>query len=485
MTRPGSSSDAGTGWAAIFRGPRGQLTLGLLLLEFTGAFHMFTINTVLPEIVRELDGQRWYGAALTAMIVGAILAVPVTGPLSARWGLARTLAVATPVYLIGVVASAVAPTMAVFIAARFVQGLAAGAMAAIGLGTLAKEYEGEHRARVMSLMSSMWIVPALLGPPYAALVAELVGWRWSLVLLLPVLLVARVLIAARISAVPGPTGRRTGLPLVRALVLAASIGGFLVALARGDVVGWALAAVGLVIALAALTGIFPAGTFAAQVGPRAAVLAMLLLTTTYFAAQGLITLSATEDLLTPVLAGGLALTVGAVSWSCTSLLAPRLLKNPRVGPHRMAVTGTSLITAACLGVLTLVSSDLTGWGAAVLLCAAWGVGSVGMGLGYNAIALVALEPSRDEDAGTTASAVVLAEIVGGCFAGAVGGGLVAVADAVDTGRLGTTGLSYGVAVAVGVLLVLVAIRVRSGAGADTAEPSPDAGKASGNRSATR
>jgi MFS family permease len=183
---PGQSS----GWLSIFRGARGQLTFGLLLLEFTGAIQVFTINTVLPQIAGELHGQRLYGAALAAAVLGAIMAVPVTGPLGQRWGLARILTVATPVFLVGVLASATATAMWVFILGRFIQGLAAGAMATIGLGAVAKEYPVEQRTRVMSLMSSMWIVPALVGPPYAALTTALVGWRWSLVLLVPLLLVA-------------------------------------------------------------------------------------------------------------------------------------------------------------------------------------------------------------------------------------------------------------------------------------------------------
>jgi MFS family permease len=55
---------------------------------------------------------------------------------------------------------------------------------------VARGFAAEERPRIFAIMSTAWILPSLLAPLAASAVAELVGWRWVFLGLLPVTAVA-------------------------------------------------------------------------------------------------------------------------------------------------------------------------------------------------------------------------------------------------------------------------------------------------------
>ena len=48
-----------------------------------------------------------------------------------------------------------------------------------------RAYPPEMYGRMLALMSSAWVLPSLVGPAVAGLVADHASWRWVFVLLLP------------------------------------------------------------------------------------------------------------------------------------------------------------------------------------------------------------------------------------------------------------------------------------------------------------
>ncbi len=427
-------------WRAVFHGKLGQLALGLLALEFVSAIQSFTISTTLPAVTLALHGRRWYGFATTAMVLASIVAAPFAAPLTDRFGLRRVLNVATPAYVLGAAGAALAPSMAVFVGARCLQGAASATMAVFGLSAVASQFPPAQRRRMMSLMSSMWIVPALIGPPYAAFATELVGWRVALALPVPLLLGARLLIARRITEYHGDRARRLAFPLRRAVMLGVGVVVFLSGSGSPDALGLVCAVAGLGLAAVGLHGLFPAGTLRARRGPQAAVAAMTVLCFAFYGAESLVTLMATADLGTSLTQAGLALTVGAVCRSCASLLQPKLLEHRRLGPARTASAG-ALLLALVLGLLLL---DVRGHGSSAatlpLLWSCWALGGFAMGLCYTPVSLAALDAGEDSDgeggaraASAAGSALVLAETVGGLVGMSAGGLLASMAQGAAPG----------------------------------------------------
>ena len=68
--------------------------------------------------------------------------------------------------------------MAVFVLARALQGLGAGAVIVALYVVVGRAYDEQVRPRVFALMSSAWVLPSIVGPALAGFVADHFSWRW-------------------------------------------------------------------------------------------------------------------------------------------------------------------------------------------------------------------------------------------------------------------------------------------------------------------
>ena len=113
----------------LWRAGRRALTVGLVL----------TITLVALRGARHLDGHAhrratsWagielYGWVFSAFFLGSLIGIVVVGGAIDRGGLAVPFAVGLGLFAIGLLVGGLAPSMLVLVAARFVQGLGAGAI---------------------------------------------------------------------------------------------------------------------------------------------------------------------------------------------------------------------------------------------------------------------------------------------------------------------------------------------------------------------
>ncbi len=196
-------------WREIFRGRRGRLTAGLLLLEALVAIQSLVVATILPDVRDDLGMVELYGLVFTAASLATIATIPIAGRAVDRFGARRTLPPILGLFAAGLAVCAVAPSMPVLLLGQFLTGAGGGGLYAMSVGTVAKTYPDHMRARVLALMASMWILPGLVGPPLGALIATTVGWRWAFLAPYPVLAVGWVLLVPALDLVPtGPGTRR-------------------------------------------------------------------------------------------------------------------------------------------------------------------------------------------------------------------------------------------------------------------------------------
>ena len=420
----------------VFRGELGRLAVGLLLLEFVSAVQVFVTSTILPLVSRELNGGRFYGIALSAGTVALFVSTPASAPLSRRFGPRVVLAGAACLHVAGTVISLLAPSMLVFAAGRLVTGLGSGAMFAIGYATVAEQFPARLRPRMIALLTSMWLLPSLIGPSGAALVATLVGWRWALFGTVPPVLLAVVLVIGRIRRAPGPPERSSpttwiGTAVMTCGAVAISVGG-----SSSGAVAVVLVCLGAVLALGGAVWVMPDGTLTGSTPTGAAVGGLLLGIFAFFGGDSLITLLVTEGLGRSIAWAAAALSVGGISWSVATLLQPRMLERLDNRGFPIVAAGAGLV-AAGLALLLLVLGLGNGPYAPMLVMLAWTVGGAGMGLVYPTLSVSVLlaEGVQPSDA---AAALVLAEALGGTLSIAIGGSLVSLSSTI-TGSF-TTGL---------------------------------------------
>jgi len=167
------------------------LTLLLSLLTALGPLTMDMYLPSLPAIGRALDAstaavQLTISSYLLGFAVGQIL----YGPLSDRVGRRPVILAALVIYVAATVVCAVAQTIGILIALRFVQALGGAGCIVLARAAVRDLYSGERAGRELSLMGSITAFAPIVAPAIGGLLQDAFGWRASFYLLVVFALVA-------------------------------------------------------------------------------------------------------------------------------------------------------------------------------------------------------------------------------------------------------------------------------------------------------
>ena len=167
------------------------LTLLLSLLTALGPLTMDMYLPSLPAIGQALDAstaavQLTISSYLLGFAVGQIL----YGPLSDRVGRRPVILAALVIYVAATVVCAVAQTIGILIAVRFVQALGGAGCIVLARAAVRDLYSGERAGRELSLMGSITAFAPIVAPAIGGLLQDAFGWRASFYLLVVFALVA-------------------------------------------------------------------------------------------------------------------------------------------------------------------------------------------------------------------------------------------------------------------------------------------------------
>jgi MFS family permease len=421
--RPAGGEDrpAGGPWSRHYR----LLTLGLLLTVVAWAFEALAVATILPATVDDLGGLHLYGWIFSAFMLTNLLGVAAAGGEVDRRGPAAPFLVGIALFIAGLLIGGGAPTMAVLIFGRAVQGLGSGILGAVVYAVIGRGYPEAVRPRMLALSSSAWVIPGLIGPAVAGVVADVAGWRWVFFGILPFPILAVLLATKGIRRIPpgaaGPgSGARDWSRIRNALYLAAGMTALLAGLGC-DLLLLAvpLVAAGAAVALPALRRLLPPGTLRGAPGLPAAVASIALLNLGFFGVDAFLPLALIDVRGRSTAFAGLALTAATITWTTGSWIVERRAR--RSSRRALVRVGLTLVAIGSAGAALVLLP-----GVPVLLGpVAWGVAGLGIGLAYSTIQLVVLETAPAGQEGTATSAMQLANTVGIALAAGVGGALIA------------------------------------------------------------
>jgi len=152
----------------------------VFVLAFAGIVASLMQSLVVPligELPHLLDttasDASW---AVTATLLAAAVATPVTGRLGDLYGKRRMLLVCSVPLIAGSVVCALAGSLLPMIVGRGLQGIGAG-MIPIGISMLRDVLPPERLGSAIALISASMGIGAALGLPIAAVVAENANWR--------------------------------------------------------------------------------------------------------------------------------------------------------------------------------------------------------------------------------------------------------------------------------------------------------------------
>ncbi|MET0771361.1 MAG: MDR family MFS transporter [Solirubrobacteraceae bacterium] len=211
------------------------------------------LATALPTIAGSLGELSDVSWVVTAYVVAAAATTPLWGKLGDRHGRKTLLEAALALFLLASAACGLAQDITFLVAARMVQGVAAGGLMTLAMASVADIVEPRERGRYQGYVAATFAVATIAGPLLGGLIVEHIGWRWVFYVNLPLGLAALAGLHTRLPAPPVEPGTHR-LDLLGAGLLAAATCALLLACVwGGDRYAWGSATIlGLLGAAAAL-----------------------------------------------------------------------------------------------------------------------------------------------------------------------------------------------------------------------------------------
>ena len=407
--------------------------VGAVGLVTLGAFENRAVMTVLPMVAERLDGVWLFGAASAAPMISFVVATAVAGTWADRRGPLQPRYAGLGLFVLAQATMGLAPSMPVFVTARLGGGLAEG-LIDVGLVVLmARALPEELRAKVFAAFAAAWVLPSVLGPALAGVVAEHLGWRavflMAVVLVVPTTAMLRPAMTRTRAALLAPTRwtrderRRVGAAgLVAASLALLTVGGSL--LTRDGslpLVGTAASLTGLIVLAPSLRAVLPDGVLTLGRGIPT-VIALRGLVAAAFGLVGafLPLMLTTVHGFRPATAG-VSLTVTGLFWALGSQVHGLSWVQRHVPPVSRLRIGFGLIAAGVAGPALLSLQLAPVW----LGLSLWAVAGTGMGLSSPTLSTHLLSLSPTESQGRYTAASNLAGSVAQSLALGAAGALIA------------------------------------------------------------
>jgi EmrB/QacA subfamily drug resistance transporter len=390
---------------------RWWILIVLVSVAFMAQLDLFVVNIAIPAM-----SHSFHGASLSSLswtlnayaIVFAALLVP-AGRLADQMGRRRFLLLGVVIFTLGSALCAVAPTIAVLVAARVIQAVGTALIVPTSLGLLLPVFPVRQHTLVVGIWSGVAAVAASAGLPVGGLLVGL-SWRWIFVINLPIGIVTLVAGWRLLPEIRGRKGTKSPDPLSVGALLAA-VTAVTLATVQGQSWGWSSAAVIGLYATAAVSTIvtvqrtirhphalIEASLFKSREFSAASV--ALFLFYVAFAAWLLLTVLFLQDLWHySAVEAGLAIAPGPAMSAVFAVNSGRIAS--RVGRRVPAIVGPLFIAAAAtfwLVAAPLHPDYLTGFLPGLLVA--------GAGAGLSQAPLFASASTLPAHRATTGSAVL-------------------------------------------------------------------------------
>ncbi|SDG58831.1 multidrug effflux MFS transporter [Microbacterium pygmaeum] len=199
MTSPTAAARTSISWLQLW-------TLALLaaVSPLATGMYLAAIPQMRVDLAASTTGVQ---LTITGFLAGLAVGQLVIGAVSDRTGRRAPLLVAGVACVLASAVCALAPTIEVLVAARFVQGFAGAAGIVLGRAIVADRADGTDSARVFSLLMTIGAVAPVLAPLLGGAILQSAGWREIFWVLTGI---AVLMLAGSFFALPEslPAGRR-------------------------------------------------------------------------------------------------------------------------------------------------------------------------------------------------------------------------------------------------------------------------------------
>ncbi|MEV5607478.1 MDR family MFS transporter [Streptomyces sp. NPDC052225] len=170
---------------------------GLLLGLFASILSSTVVTNALPRIIGDLGGgQSAYTWVVTSSLLAVTASTPLWGKLADQFSKKVLVQSALSVYALGSLVAGVAQNPGTLIAARVIQGVGGGGLAALSQVVLAAMISPRERGRYSGYLGATFAVATVGGPLLGGVITDTswLGWRWCLFVGIPFAVVALVVL---------------------------------------------------------------------------------------------------------------------------------------------------------------------------------------------------------------------------------------------------------------------------------------------------
>ncbi|WP_374007981.1 MFS transporter [Leifsonia sp. LS-T14] len=411
---------ASTGAASVDRAAAGGVlspqfrwtSIGMCLLITLAAFEALAVTTIMPGVSRELEGAALYAFAFAGPLAISVVGMVSAGAWTDRSNPRTALVASVALFMAGLLIAGTAPTMGVFVLGRLVHGLGGGALTVVLYVIVARVYPPRLHPRIFAGFAAAWVIPSLIGPFIAGVLAETVGWRWVFLGVVGLTVLAMLMVVPVMRGVlEAPTAPAPFRParLLWAALLAGAVLALTLAAAATGPVQWIAPLLAAALATFAIRPLVPPGTLLARRGLPSVILLRALVAGTFFASEVYVPLIMVTEYGLSAAVAGLALTAAGLTWSAASWVQGHF---PRITNRAAARWGALGLTIALAGLIALAVWHLSPF----VAVAAWAFAGAGMGILYPRLGVLTLEYSTPDDQGFNSSALSISDATGSAIA---------------------------------------------------------------------
>jgi EmrB/QacA subfamily drug resistance transporter len=171
-------------------------TLASFLTAFTGS----SINIALPVVGHHfsMDAILLSWVPTSYLLAAAIFLVPI-GRFADIHGRKKVFALGTAVFTLASLLAGLAPSAAVLIVARALQGIGGAMISGTGVAILTSVFPPEERGRVLGINVAAVYLGLSLGPPIGGILTQQLGWRSVFFVTVPLGLVSIAFVLWRLD----------------------------------------------------------------------------------------------------------------------------------------------------------------------------------------------------------------------------------------------------------------------------------------------
>lgn len=157
----------------------------MVLITFSGTLAMHMFVPALPDVARDFGASiAQVQMTISAYVLGLAGGQLIYGPLSDGLGRRPVLLAGLSLYVVGGIASLLAPEVHTLVAARFVQALGGCAGLSLGRAIVRETNHPSEALRKLALLNVVMLVGIAAAPVLGSFLSAGLGWRSLLLLLL-------------------------------------------------------------------------------------------------------------------------------------------------------------------------------------------------------------------------------------------------------------------------------------------------------------